>query len=87
MPPLTRSLLSSADADEVEEIELGDRSPDGELRMPAAARLPVERQARLEEFERAVGAACRRAPSGCDISKLSPASTRNAGETCLPALT
>ena len=41
-------------ADEVVEIELGYRPTDGEQGVPVAARLPVERDVRLEELELAV---------------------------------
>ena len=49
--PLGRKV---GEADEVVEVELGDRAPDRQLGVPAAARLPVERQVRLQELERAV---------------------------------
>src|SRR6185503_7132805 len=38
-------------ADEIEEVELRHRAAQDRLRMPAAARLPVERQARLQELQ------------------------------------
>ena len=42
------------DADEIIEIELRDGAADGKLSVPGAARLPVDRQRRLEEFQRAI---------------------------------
>src|SRR5437868_7650461 len=40
-----------ADADEIIEVELRDRPPHRQLRAPAAARLPVQSEVRLQEFE------------------------------------
>src|SRR5437868_4172072 len=40
--------------DEIEEVELGNSPLDRKLRVPLAARFPVDRQARLPELELAV---------------------------------
>ena len=79
-------LRKVGDADEIVEIELGHRPPDAQLRVPAAARFPVERQARLEEFEAAV---LDRVAAHLQMREfvIEPAVEAQSGDSVLPTLT
>src|SRR6478672_4236818 len=44
-----------ADTDEIVEVQLGDGAPYRELSVPTGAGLPVQRDVRLQEFQRSVG--------------------------------
>ncbi len=87
VPAIDPIVAEFGGADEVEEVQLSHGSTCDQLGRAAVARLDVEGEAGLEEFQRAVSS---RVAADLKLRKFivhAPASRRIAFDSCLPAFT